>query len=53
MMLEPLTITQETIEKFLQQQTPKLGRKVIWNSYTQGTYIKAIHGLIGTPKHSK
>ena len=41
----------EAIEKFLQQQKPKSGRRVIWNSYSLGTYNKSKHGPIGTPKH--
>lgn len=44
-------ITYEAVERFIQQQRPKPGRKVIWNSYSLGTYIKAKHGPIGTPRH--
>ena len=46
-----LGFTPDAIEQFLVQQTTKPGRKVIWNSYTQGTYIKAIHGPIGSKVH--
>ena len=46
-----LTITPQTIETFLSNQQPKKGRKVIWNSYNQGTYVKAIHGPIGSKVH--
>ena len=45
-------LSAEAIEKFLMQQRPKPGRKVIWNSYSLGTYNKTKHGPIGTPKHS-
>jgi hypothetical protein len=45
------TITPYTIEKFLADQKPKPGRRVIWNSYGQGTYIKSIHESIGSGKH--
>lgn len=44
-------ITPQMVEKFIAQQKPKGRRRVIWNSYSQGTYIKAKHGSIGTPKH--
>jgi hypothetical protein len=50
-MTQPLDLSPETIEKFLIQQHPKTGRKVIWNSYIQGTYIKSVHGPIGSGKH--
>lgn len=46
-----LDFTQEAVNKFLAQQTTKPGRKVIWNSYSQGTYVKAIHGPIGSKVH--
>lgn len=46
-------LSPQSIERFLLQQKPKPGRRVIWNSYSLGTYIKAKHGPIGTPKHSK
>lgn len=36
------------IEEFRFHQQPKPGRRVIWDSYSKGTYIKAIHGLIGS-----
>jgi hypothetical protein len=52
-MNDTFELTQEHINQFLARQKPKKGRRVIWNSYIQGTYIKAIHGPIGTPKHSK
>jgi hypothetical protein len=44
-------ISDEMVQKFLAQQKPKKGRRVIWNSYSQGTYIKAKHGSIGISKH--
>lgn len=44
-------ITPQAIEQFFAQQSTKGRRRVIWNSYSLGTYIKAYHGPIGTPKH--
>lgn len=41
------------VEKYLNRQTTKPGRKVIWNSYIQGTYVKAIHGPIGSKVHKQ
>jgi len=35
-------------EEFVFRQQPKPGRRVIWNSYSKGTYIKALHGPIGS-----
>lgn len=46
-------ITNHTVDQFLARQTTKGRRRVIWNPYTLGTYIKSKHGLIGTPKHNK
>jgi hypothetical protein len=45
------TMTPQTIDNFLAAQKPKPGRRVIWNSYAQGTYIKSVHGPIGSGKH--
>lgn len=45
-------ISNEMVEKFLAQQKPKKGRRVIWNSYAQDTYIKSKHGPIGSGKNS-
>lgn len=46
-----LDFSPETVNQFLEVQAPKSGRKVIWNSYSKGTYVKALHGPIGQPKH--
>lgn len=52
-MTNEFEITPAVVNKFLGSQTVKPGRIVIWNSYAQGTYIKVIHGPIGTPKRNK
>lgn len=44
-------ITPNLIDQLLAAQRPKPGRRVIWNSYLQGTYIKSVHGPIGSGKH--
>lgn len=38
----------DAIQRYLAQQTTKPGRRLIWNSYAQGTYVKAKHGPIGS-----
>ena len=52
--MQPFAITNPNdIQNFLDNMKPKKGRRVIWNSYSLGTYVKAKHGPIGSPKHSK
>ena len=44
-------ITSNAIEEYLARQKPKPGRRVIWNSYAYGTYVKSQHGPIGSGKY--
>ena len=44
-------INRNVIEEYLSRVQPKPGRRVIWNSYSRGTYIKAKYGPIGSGKY--
>ena len=38
---------------WMMERKPKGRRRVLWNSSELGTYIKSVHGKIGTAKRKK